>query len=145
LSFCIQSFKQCVSITLQCALNFAIERKITLASDVCSRPPTTIRSHNLHAGDIREATNEIASYYKRDRLSSSLWALRAVRLLAFLWPPLFVFLGMLLAIILLKNKFKKKKLTFLNLCQCLVACSIPGKVRVSNLVSCCRTQIIKKL
>jgi hypothetical protein len=52
LSFCIRFFKQCVSIAFQRALAFAIERKIALASDVCSRPPITIRSHDLHAGDM---------------------------------------------------------------------------------------------
>jgi hypothetical protein len=44
----------------------AIKRKITLACDVCSRPPITIRSHNLHAGNIRRAVGEIVSYHKRD-------------------------------------------------------------------------------
>jgi len=39
LSFCIQFFKQHVSIALQCALASAIERKIALASDVCSKHP----------------------------------------------------------------------------------------------------------
>jgi hypothetical protein len=66
LSFCIQFFKQCVSIDLQCALSFAIDKKIALASDVCSRPPITIRSHNLHAGDIKGAMGEITSYHERD-------------------------------------------------------------------------------
>jgi len=37
-----------------------------LASDVCSKPPITIRSHNLHASDIRKAMGEITSYHKRD-------------------------------------------------------------------------------
>jgi hypothetical protein len=37
-----------------------------LASDVCSKPPITIRSHDLHAGDIRRAMDEIASYHERD-------------------------------------------------------------------------------
>jgi hypothetical protein len=66
LSFRIQFFKQHVSIVLQHALLSTIERKIALVSDVCSRPPTIIRSNNLHVGDIRKAMGEIASYHKRD-------------------------------------------------------------------------------
>ncbi len=62
-----------------------------LASDACSRPPTTIKSHNLHASDIRGAMGEIASYHKKDWLSPYLWALQAVCLLAFLWPLAFCF------------------------------------------------------
>jgi hypothetical protein len=62
---CIQFFKQCVSIVLQCVLAF-IERKIALESDVCFRPPIIIRSHDLHASDIRRAVGEITSYHKRD-------------------------------------------------------------------------------
>ncbi len=53
LSFCIQFFRQCVSIVLQCALAFAIKRKIALAGDACSRPLITIRSHDLNVGNIR--------------------------------------------------------------------------------------------
>jgi hypothetical protein len=37
-----------------------------LRSDACSRPPTTIRSHDLHVGDIRGVEGEIASYHERD-------------------------------------------------------------------------------
>jgi hypothetical protein len=38
----------------QCALAFAIKRKIALVGDdACSRPPITIKSHDLHVGDIR--------------------------------------------------------------------------------------------
>jgi hypothetical protein len=66
LSFCIQFFKQSVSITLQHALAFAIERKITLVGDVCYRPPIISRSHNLHANNIRRVVGEIASYHKKD-------------------------------------------------------------------------------
>ncbi len=68
LFFCIQFFKQCVSIAFQCALVFAIEGRLhwQLARDVCSKPPITIKSHNLHACDIREAMGEIISYHKRD-------------------------------------------------------------------------------
>jgi hypothetical protein len=50
----------------------------------------TIRSHDLHVGDIRGAMGEIASYHERDYLSPFFWFLRAIRLLAFLWPSLFV-------------------------------------------------------
>jgi hypothetical protein len=63
--FCIQFFKQHVSIALQHALTFVRERKIVLASDACSRPPIIVRSHNLHASYIRRV-GEIASYNKRD-------------------------------------------------------------------------------
>ncbi len=37
-----------------------------LAGDVCSKLSIIIRSHNLHASDIRGAVSEIASYHKRD-------------------------------------------------------------------------------
>jgi hypothetical protein len=66
LSFCIQIFRQCVDIALQRALTFVIERKTVMASDACSKPPITIRSHDLHASDIRKAMGEIVSYHKRD-------------------------------------------------------------------------------
>ncbi len=66
LSFFIQFFKQCISIALQHALTFAINKKITLAGDVCSKPPITIKFHNLHEGDIRRAASEITSYHERD-------------------------------------------------------------------------------
>jgi hypothetical protein len=66
LSFCIQFFKQHVSIALQHVLASIIERKIALVGDACSRPSTTIRSNNLHVGHIREDMGEIASYHKRD-------------------------------------------------------------------------------
>jgi hypothetical protein len=46
----------------KCALAFVIKRKITLVGDVCSKPPTTIRSHDLHVGHIRGAMDEIVSY-----------------------------------------------------------------------------------
>jgi hypothetical protein len=69
LYFCIQFFRQCVSIAFQRALVFTIKRKITLARDVCSRPPITIKSHNLHACDIKGAVSEIVSSHKRDYLS----------------------------------------------------------------------------
>ncbi len=66
LFFCIQFFKQCVSITLQHALTFTIQRKIALVGDVYYRPPTIIRSHNLHANNIIGVVGEIASYHKKD-------------------------------------------------------------------------------
>jgi hypothetical protein len=66
LSFCIQFFMQCVSIVLQHALTFVIERKIALAGDGCSILPITIRSHNLHIGDIKGVVGEITSYHNRD-------------------------------------------------------------------------------
>ncbi len=53
LSFYIQFFRQRVSIALQCALAFAIERKIALVGDVCSRPLIVIRSQDLNGGNIR--------------------------------------------------------------------------------------------
>jgi hypothetical protein len=37
-----------------------------LAGDVCSKPPIIIRSHDLHASDIRKAMGEIVSYHERD-------------------------------------------------------------------------------
>jgi hypothetical protein len=49
---------------------FKIERKIALARMlvmlVCFRLPITIKSHDLHASDIRGAVGEIASSHKRD-------------------------------------------------------------------------------
>jgi hypothetical protein len=43
-----------------------MERKIALTSDACSRPPITIKSHDLHVGIIRGAMGEISSYHERD-------------------------------------------------------------------------------
>jgi hypothetical protein len=37
-----------------------------LACDACSRPPIIIRSHDLHACDIRESMGEIAFYQDMD-------------------------------------------------------------------------------
>ncbi len=39
LSFCIQIFRQHVSITFQHVLTFIIKRKILLANDACFKPP----------------------------------------------------------------------------------------------------------
>ncbi len=66
LSFCIQFFKQRVNIALQHVLAFTIEKKIVLVGDVCSRPPNTIKSHDLHGSNIRGVVGEITSYHKRD-------------------------------------------------------------------------------
>jgi hypothetical protein len=66
LFFCIHFLRQRVSISFQHALTSAIKRKIALKGDACSRPPITIRFHNLHVGDIKRAVNEIASYHKKD-------------------------------------------------------------------------------
>jgi len=37
-----------------------------LVGDVCSRPPPTIRFHDLHASNIIRAMGEIISYHERD-------------------------------------------------------------------------------
>jgi len=66
LSFCIQFFRQRVSIIFHCALTSIIKRKIALAGDVYFRPPMTIRFHDLHASNIRRVVGEIASYHERD-------------------------------------------------------------------------------
>ncbi len=66
LSFCIQFLRQHVNIVLQHALTFVIVKKIALTNDVYSKPPITIRCHNLHARDIRKTMNKIASYLERD-------------------------------------------------------------------------------
>jgi hypothetical protein len=66
LSFYIQFFNQRVNIVIQHVLACAIERKIMLTGNACSRLPFTIKSHDLHACDIRRAMGEIASYHKRD-------------------------------------------------------------------------------
>jgi hypothetical protein len=55
-----------VIIVLQHALTFAMEKKIVLVGNACSRPPITIKPHNLHADDIKGVVGEIASYHKRD-------------------------------------------------------------------------------
>ncbi len=57
-------------VFFQHALTFAIERKIALASDVCFNTPIIIKSHDLHAGDIKGAMGEITSYHERDQLST---------------------------------------------------------------------------
>jgi hypothetical protein len=37
-----------------------------LTRDVCFRPSITIKSHDLHACDIKEDVGEIVSYHRRD-------------------------------------------------------------------------------
>jgi hypothetical protein len=51
---------------LQHVLASTLKRKITLADDASSSPPIIIRSHNLHASDIKGVVDEITSYHKRD-------------------------------------------------------------------------------
>jgi hypothetical protein len=71
--------------------NPIIERKIALASDACSKPPTIIRSHDLHAGDIRRAVGEITSYHEKLALSFFLvfGPFELCVFWLFCWPPLF--------------------------------------------------------
>jgi hypothetical protein len=104
MSFHNQFFKQRVSIVLQHVLTFAIEKKITLACDACFRLPIIIKSHNLHARDIRGAMGEIASYHKRDWPSPSLfgpfrlcisWPFFGLLLLyplGWFWPSFFIYI-----------------------------------------------------
>jgi len=66
LSFFIQFFKLHVNIVLQHVLISTIEKKIVLTGDACYKPPIIIRSHDLHAGNIRRVVGEITSYHKRD-------------------------------------------------------------------------------
>jgi hypothetical protein len=66
LSFCIQFFKQHVSIAFQCALAFTIEGKIALAGNVYSKPPITSKFHDLHASNIKRVVGEIISYHNKD-------------------------------------------------------------------------------
>ncbi len=99
LSFCIQFFKQHFSIVLQCALASTIERKIMFVTNVCSRPPITIKSHNLHVGDIRKGC-ECNSFLPWEGLALSFFLrfLWAVYVMGFLWPSLSVFHVMVPAI-----------------------------------------------
>jgi hypothetical protein len=53
------------NIVFQHALACVIERKIALASDVYSKPPIIIRSHDLHIGNIKGVVNEIISRHKK--------------------------------------------------------------------------------
>jgi hypothetical protein len=94
LSFCIQFFKQCVSIVFKCASAFVIERMIALASDACSKTPINIKSHDLHGDNIRKAMGEIASYHKELSLSLFFGSCG----LFLLWPSYFFSRVMVLAI-----------------------------------------------
>jgi hypothetical protein len=80
-------------------LAFAIKKKIVLVGGVCFRPPITVKSHDLHAGEIRGAMGEIVSYHEKDWFSPFFWFF--VRPLAFLWPSFFASLVMIPAINLL--------------------------------------------
>jgi hypothetical protein len=68
LSFCIQFFRQHIYFFSKCFNLYykkaIIKRKIVLVGDVCFGPPITIRSHNLHVGNIKRTMGEIASYHK---------------------------------------------------------------------------------
>jgi hypothetical protein len=99
LSFCIQFFGQCVNIVLQHGLISAIERKIVLVGDACSRPPIIIGFHDLHAINIKGAMGEITSYHER---TNSL-----PFLLAFFWPSFFHSPVMVSTINLLLDFFNK--------------------------------------
>jgi len=101
---CLFAFKfsrQRVSTALQHALTFAIEKKIELVSDACFRTPITIKSHDLHACDIRGAVDEIASYHERDQLFPFFLVLASCAYFGFFWLWLFVSLVMVLTINLL--------------------------------------------
>ncbi len=37
-----------------------------MANDACSRPPITIKSHDLHEGDIKGVVVKIASYHEKE-------------------------------------------------------------------------------
>ncbi len=65
--FAFKFSRQHVSTALQDVLTFVIEKKIELVSDACFRPPITIKSHDLHACDVRGAVDKIASYHERDQ------------------------------------------------------------------------------
>jgi hypothetical protein len=84
LPFCIQFFKQCVSIVLQCALTFAIKKKIVLASDAYSRPPITIKSHDLHACNIKRVKGN--SFLPQEGLTLSLFLFFGSCGLYVFWP-----------------------------------------------------------
>ncbi len=58
--------------------------------DVCSRLPITIKSHDLHGGEIKGAMGEITSHHMRDWFFPIFGLLQVVHLLPFLWPSLFV-------------------------------------------------------
>jgi hypothetical protein len=66
LSFCIQFFKQCVSIAFQRALAFTIKRRIALVGNAWSKPLIASKFHDLHASNIKGVVGEIASYHNKD-------------------------------------------------------------------------------
>jgi hypothetical protein len=37
-----------------------------MVGDVCSKPPIIIKSHDLHAGNIKKIVGEIVSYHEKD-------------------------------------------------------------------------------
>ncbi len=41
-----------------------------MVGDACSKPPITIRSHDLHVDNIKGAMGEIASYHRTRRCLS---------------------------------------------------------------------------
>jgi hypothetical protein len=65
-SFAFNFSNSMLTLFFQHVLTSVIKKKIALLGDACSKPPITIRSHNLHGGDIRGAMGEIAPYHKRD-------------------------------------------------------------------------------
>jgi hypothetical protein len=61
-----------LNIAFQHTLASAIERKIALMGNACSKPPITIRLQSLHVDDIRGAMGE---YLPTTRATSSLLSL----------------------------------------------------------------------
>jgi hypothetical protein len=66
LFFWILFFRQRVNIAFQGALASTMERKIALVGDACYKALITIRSHDLHDGDIRKIMDAMVSHHKRD-------------------------------------------------------------------------------
>jgi hypothetical protein len=85
---CIKFFKQRVNIVFKHDLASAIKRKIVLVGDIYSKPPNTIRSHDLQISDIRRAVGGIISYHKKD-FFPFFGFLHVMHFLAFHW--LFIF------------------------------------------------------
>jgi hypothetical protein len=84
--FTFNFLRQRVTIVFQPALTFAIERKIALVGDACSRPPITFKFHDLHASNIKGIIGEIASYHERISFLF-FWFLQAMGL--FFFGPFF--------------------------------------------------------
>jgi len=57
--------------------------------DARFRPCITIKSHDLHVGDIKGAMGEITSYHKKDKFSLFFWFLRLNIFCLFLWLSFF--------------------------------------------------------